>query len=359
MGCGIYIIPAWARMRGARPCKVGRLPANGDIAPRGDRGERRAILPDPLFLSGAWAELTGGAAKVYAVLALHAGPSGWAWPSLTTIAEMTGMHRQTIPKLARELEAAGLIERDRSRGGRSTRYQLVGHREVPSLAGQSRIGDRSASRSGSEAATETVAQRRVDSSAGARRQSRQRAPNIIMNNKENNDDHEGRGSPSSHDDDDDLQREIPDGADHAKLKAALTARGVHGGRAHKMAMRITPAMLRGVIQQAGEHIARADRPGAYLAGLLEDAIEREKATRREASRHATEQVQSAYAQAEASIDTMTDAELARAIEASDAPPNTTPEQARQFRVIRAMVTKAVARGAVTPREQPGEMAHAD
>jgi DNA-binding IscR family transcriptional regulator len=59
--------------------------------------------------------------QVLVVIAAHADRAGWAHPSLATIAELTGITRNNLPRLLDMLEAAGLLRRDRGTGGRGHR----------------------------------------------------------------------------------------------------------------------------------------------------------------------------------------------------------------------------------------------
>jgi hypothetical protein len=66
--------------------------------------------------------------QVLIVICGHIGPTGWAWPSLTTIAALTGVVRNNVPRILIELESAGVLHRNRSTSGgkgHSTRYQVV------------------------------------------------------------------------------------------------------------------------------------------------------------------------------------------------------------------------------------------
>jgi hypothetical protein len=56
----------------------------------------------------------------------HIDRDGWGYPSLATIAALTGIAREDLPRVIVQLEDSGLLHRDRSAGGRrnSTRYWL-------------------------------------------------------------------------------------------------------------------------------------------------------------------------------------------------------------------------------------------
>lgn len=76
-----------------------------------------AILCDP--------DLGHAAARVGSILALMARPSGpdrgWAWPSQASLAAWLGASPATVERAVRDLEAAGWIERRRTRMGNSYR----------------------------------------------------------------------------------------------------------------------------------------------------------------------------------------------------------------------------------------------
>jgi DNA-binding MarR family transcriptional regulator len=77
-------------------------------------------------LWAASAEITPSALRVLIAIAAHLDRTGWAYPSLSTIAGLTGIARKKVPSLIAELEGAGLLRRERSKGGRGnpTRYQV-------------------------------------------------------------------------------------------------------------------------------------------------------------------------------------------------------------------------------------------
>lgn len=76
------------------------------------------------WLNGSKA--VGPARFVFVVLALHADPSGCAWPSVGTLADLTAMSESTVRRGLSELETAGDVVRE-LRPGRSTVYQLCPH----------------------------------------------------------------------------------------------------------------------------------------------------------------------------------------------------------------------------------------
>jgi DNA-binding transcriptional MocR family regulator len=74
------------------------------------------------------ADITSRALRVLGAICAHADPAGRAWPSLDTIAALSGVARNKIFAAIDELENAGLLHRDRATdGGRgnSTHYQVV------------------------------------------------------------------------------------------------------------------------------------------------------------------------------------------------------------------------------------------
>jgi DNA-binding MarR family transcriptional regulator len=76
----------------------------------------------------ASADISQRALRVLIAIAGHLDRTGWAWPSLTTIAEMTGIDRRHVLRAIAELETAGLIYRDRATDGgrgKSTRYRVI------------------------------------------------------------------------------------------------------------------------------------------------------------------------------------------------------------------------------------------
>ena len=63
---------------------------------------------------------------LFMVLASYVnGPDEAAWPSQSTLAEMTGIHPRGVRKATKQLEAAGLIRVEKGGGDKSTRYWLT------------------------------------------------------------------------------------------------------------------------------------------------------------------------------------------------------------------------------------------
>jgi hypothetical protein len=87
------------------------------------RGDRFARIP----LWAAGVEIRPRAFRVLIAIAAHIDRDGWAYPSLASIAALTGIARNKLFAAVDQLENVGLLRRDRSKGGRSnpTRYQVV------------------------------------------------------------------------------------------------------------------------------------------------------------------------------------------------------------------------------------------
>ncbi len=78
-----------------------------------------------LLRSASFQSLGGSAIKVYLVIGLYADfTSGWAYPSIRTIAKQAGLSRQTVLAAIAELSKAGLLAASKS-PGRSTAYKIV------------------------------------------------------------------------------------------------------------------------------------------------------------------------------------------------------------------------------------------
>ena len=86
-----------------------------------------------LLRSESFKSLGGSAIKVYLVIGLYSDfGTGWAYPSIRTIARQAGLSRQTVLAAIAELTRVGLLATNKSRG-RSTAYRVM--REVPDRAG--------------------------------------------------------------------------------------------------------------------------------------------------------------------------------------------------------------------------------
>ena len=76
----------------------------------------------------AWSQGVAPSAKlVLLCLAEHADDGGHCWPSLRRIADLTGLSHATVTRCLTDLEASGLVVRNRGKGGqgRKTRYRLT------------------------------------------------------------------------------------------------------------------------------------------------------------------------------------------------------------------------------------------
>src|SRR5947199_413958 len=82
-----------------------------------------------LLRSESFKSLGGSAIKVYLVIGLYSDfGTGWAYPSIRTIARQAGLSRQTVLAAIAELTRSGLLAANKSRG-RSTAYKVM--REAP------------------------------------------------------------------------------------------------------------------------------------------------------------------------------------------------------------------------------------
>lgn len=93
----------------------------------------------------AWQQPTASANQKLVLLAMceFADSTGLCWPSLPTLARMSGLHRATVFRALDELVTAGLVMRATGRGKSNTyRLQLVAPR-LPSEARESALWDES------------------------------------------------------------------------------------------------------------------------------------------------------------------------------------------------------------------------
>jgi hypothetical protein len=82
-----------------------------------------------LLRSESFKALGGSAIKVYLVIGLYSDfGTGWAYPSIRTIARQAGLSRQTVLAAIADLTQAGLLVTNKSRG-RSTAYRII--RQAP------------------------------------------------------------------------------------------------------------------------------------------------------------------------------------------------------------------------------------
>jgi len=86
-----------------------------------------------LLRSESFKTLGGSAIKVYLVIGLYSDfGSGWAYPSIRTIARQSGLSRQTVLAAIADLTKLGLMATSKSKG-RSTAYKIV--RQAPDRPG--------------------------------------------------------------------------------------------------------------------------------------------------------------------------------------------------------------------------------
>jgi hypothetical protein len=82
-----------------------------------------------LLRSESFKGLGGSAIKVYLVIGLYSDfGTGWAYPSIRTIAKQAGLSRQTVLAAVAQLTRAGLLATSKSQG-RSTAYRII--RQAP------------------------------------------------------------------------------------------------------------------------------------------------------------------------------------------------------------------------------------
>src|SRR5262245_45881394 len=74
---------------------------------------------------GLGLRLPGGAQIVLLALADRTNGAGVCWPSIATIARMTGRSPRQVRRLLRWLERQGIVITTRSRGRRSSRYRIA------------------------------------------------------------------------------------------------------------------------------------------------------------------------------------------------------------------------------------------
>lgn len=79
---------------------------------------------DALVAVAQSSTVRSGALLVAFRLADHTNRSGWAWPSVPTLVEETGLSRSTVLRGLAELEEAGELHVERSRSRRGNRYRL-------------------------------------------------------------------------------------------------------------------------------------------------------------------------------------------------------------------------------------------
>src|SRR3954447_1879410 len=78
-----------------------------------------------LLRSEAFQDLGGSAIKVYLVIGLYADfGTGWAYPSIRTIARQAGLSRQTVLAAIADLTRSGLLASSKAQG-KSTAYKII------------------------------------------------------------------------------------------------------------------------------------------------------------------------------------------------------------------------------------------
>src|SRR5277367_1239457 len=86
-----------------------------------------------LLRSEAFKTLGGSAIKVYLVIGLYSDfGTGWAYPSIRTIARQAGLSRQTVLAAIEDMTRLGVLATSKSKG-RSTAYKII--RQAPERPG--------------------------------------------------------------------------------------------------------------------------------------------------------------------------------------------------------------------------------
>ncbi len=90
-----------------------------------------------LLRSEAFQTLGGSAIKVYLIVGLYSDfGTGWAYPSIRTIAKQAGLSRQTVLAAIDELSTAGLLTTHKAKG-RSSAYKVI--RQAPERPGKKKV----------------------------------------------------------------------------------------------------------------------------------------------------------------------------------------------------------------------------
>src|ERR1700761_5330475 len=93
-----------------------------------------------LLRSESFKTLGGSAIKVYLVIGLYSDfGTGWAYPSIRTIARQAGLSRQTVLVAIEEMARVGLLATSKSKG-RSTAYKII--RQAPERPGSKKKKER-------------------------------------------------------------------------------------------------------------------------------------------------------------------------------------------------------------------------
>lgn len=102
-----------------------------------------------LVRSEAFRQLNGSSVKVYLVIGLYADfETGWAYPSIRTIAKQSGLSRQTVLNAIEDLVNQGIVATSKS-AGRSTAYRIL-HNAPPRPSSKSQKEKPNRSKSFSE-----------------------------------------------------------------------------------------------------------------------------------------------------------------------------------------------------------------
>lgn len=83
----------------------------------------RAVRNAARYAAGV--QLASGPRLVLLLIAAHADHAHEAWPSVPLLAELAGMHEDTVRRAVRRLEATGMVTVQRGGGRRANRYRLA------------------------------------------------------------------------------------------------------------------------------------------------------------------------------------------------------------------------------------------
>src|SRR5215831_18558762 len=100
---------------------------------------RFALIPERIIRCR---EASRSDLRIYACIRLHADASGRAWPSMATIAEITGIRRQDIPRIVRRLTRLTDLQYEPGRGrGHPSVYTFLNENEAANVRTPADIKD--------------------------------------------------------------------------------------------------------------------------------------------------------------------------------------------------------------------------
>lgn len=86
-----------------------------------------------IIRNGLWAMLSSPAIRVYGVLLTYAHyETGWSYPTVKTISQLSGINKNLVFRAIRELELIGLIEKRKGERRFAFRnaYRIIAHPEI-------------------------------------------------------------------------------------------------------------------------------------------------------------------------------------------------------------------------------------